>query len=207
MVGIYKITNTEGQAYIGLSKNIEKRFNSHKKLQFQGNNKLRESLIKYGGDSHLFEVLEEIDISKLDYRDSNSILRKQERYWINHFKTFESGLNANRGGSGSGSHTTKSKRKISEALKGKPKPKDFGVNRKKWQHTEEFKVKLRNRSSKPIIVTSLDGKITKEFGNQIKAAKWIGVSPNILQLILRKKPQSNGKIPTSTKGFKISYKP
>ena len=206
MVGIYKITNPKGQAYIGLSKNIEKRFQSHKKLQFKGNVKLRESLVEHGGDSHLFEVIEEVNISTLGRSQANNLLQIRERYWINHFKTFGGGLNANRGGSGCGSHTTKSKRKISEALKGKPKPKDFGANRKKWQHTEEFKAKLRNRSSKPIIVTSLDGKITKEFGTQIKAAKWVGVSPNILQLILRKKPQSGGKIPTSTKGFKISYK-
>lgn len=205
MVGIYKITNPEGQAYIGLSKNIEKRFNNHKKLQFQGNNKLRESLIKYGGDSHLFEVLEEIDISKLDYRDSNSILRKQERYWINHFKTFNNGLNANRGGSGCGSHTAESKRLIGEA-NSKPKPKDFGKNRKKWQHTEEYKAKMRNVARKPIIVTDLEGNFIKEFNTQVQASKWIGVSRPVLQLILRKKPQSNGKIPSSTKGFKISYK-
>ena len=50
MVGIYKITNPKGQAYIGLSKNIEKRFQSHKKLQFKGNVKLRESLVEHGGD-------------------------------------------------------------------------------------------------------------------------------------------------------------
>jgi group I intron endonuclease len=65
MVGIYKITNPEGKSYIGLSKDIEKRFKSHKGLQFKGNNKLRESLTKYGGDSHLFEILEEIDISSI----------------------------------------------------------------------------------------------------------------------------------------------
>ncbi len=44
------------------------------------------------------------------------------------------------------------------------------------------------------------------LGNQTLAAQWIGVSKPILQLILRKKPQSNGKIPTSTNGFKIYYK-
>ena len=205
MVGIYKITNPKGQAYIGLSKNIEKRFQSHKKLQFKGNVKLRESLVEHGGDSHLFEVIEEVNISTLGRSQANNLLQIRERYWINHFKTFGGGLNANRGGSGCGSHTAESKRLIGEA-NSKPKPKDFGANRKKWQHTEEYKAKMRNAARKPIIVSSIDGKITKEFNTQIQAAKWIGVSPPILQLILRKKPQSNGKIPTTTKGFKISYK-
>lgn len=207
MVGIYKITNTEGQAYIGLSKEIEVRWKSHKTNPQNQNLKLCESFTKYGWDSHIFDVIEEINIADLSRSGGNALLRKRERYWIKTLDTFYNGLNSNGGGSGCGSHTAESKRKISESLKGKPKPKDFGANRKKWQHTEEFKAKLRNRSSKPIIVTSLDGKITKEFGNQIQAAKWIGVSPPVLQLILRKKPRSNGKIPTSTKGFKISYKP
>tara|TARA_R110001599_G_scaffold16415_2_gene66941 strand:- start:6978 stop:7685 length:708 start_codon:yes stop_codon:yes gene_type:complete len=141
MVGIYKITNPEGESYIGLSKNIEKRFISHKNLQFKGNNKLRESLTQYGGDSHKFEIIEEIDISNLDYRKSNSILRSRERFWINHFKTFKNGLNENKGGSGCNSHTEESKRLIGEA-NSKPKPKDFGKNRKKWQHTPEFREKI-----------------------------------------------------------------
>ena len=205
MVGIYKITNPKGQAYIGLSKNIEKRFQSHKKLQFKGNVKLRESLVEHGGDSHLFEVIEEVNISTLGRSQANNLLQIRERYWINHFKTFGGGLNANRGGSGCGSHTAESKRLIGEA-NSKPKPKDFGANRKKWQHTEEYKAKMRNAARKPIIVSSIDGKITKEFNTQIQADKWIGVSSPVLQLILRKKPRSNGKIPTTTKGFKISYK-
>ena len=141
MVGIYKITNPEDKAYIGLSKNIQKRWNSHKNLQFRGNIKLRESLTKYGGDSHQFEVIEEIDISNLGRSQANNLLQVRERYWINHFETFKDGLNANRGGSGCKAHTAESKRKISEA-NSKPKPKDFGANRKKWQHTPEFREKI-----------------------------------------------------------------
>lgn len=141
MIGIYKITNPDNQAYIGLSKNIEKRFQSHKNLQFKGNIKLRESLIKYGGDSHLFEVIEEVDISTLGRSQANNLLQIRERYWINHFKTFEGGLNANRGGSGCGSHTAESKQKISEA-NSKPKPADFGANRSKDFYTDEWKQKI-----------------------------------------------------------------
>lgn len=205
MVGIYKITNPEGKAYIGYSKKVENRWASHKNTQHRANYKLKESLTKYGGDSHQFEIIEEVDISLLSRGQGDALLRKRERYWIKTLDTFYNGLNSNGGGSGCSSHTAESKRLIGEA-NSKPKPKDFGKNRKKWQHTEEYKAKMRNAARKPIIVTSLDGKITKEFNTQVQAATWIGVSKNILQLILRKKPQSNGKIPTTTKGFKISYK-
>ena len=68
MVGIYKITNPLGKSYIGLSKNIKLRFKSHKRLQFRGNNKLRESLILHGGDSHLFEIIEEVNILNLSFK-------------------------------------------------------------------------------------------------------------------------------------------
>ena len=146
MVGIYKITNPEGKSYIGLSKDIEKRFKGHKGLQFHGNNKLRESLTKYGGDSHLFEILEEVNILYLDRSEGNALLRKRERYWINLYKTFENGLNENKGGSGCGSHTEESKQKISQALKGKPKPLDFGAKRSKDFYTDEWKNKLSEAS-------------------------------------------------------------
>ena len=141
MIGIYKITNPKGQAYIGLSKNIEFRFNQHKNFQFKGNNKLRESLTQYGGDSHLFEVLEEVDISSCNRNEGNALLRRRERYWINELQTYNNGLNENKGGSGCLSHTEESKQKISEA-NSKPKPADFGVNRSKDFYTDEWKQKI-----------------------------------------------------------------
>ena len=205
MVGIYKITNPEDEVYIGYSKNIENRWANHKNSQPKANYKLKESLLKHGGDSHIFEVIEEINISSLSQGQADALLRKRERYWIKTLDTFYNGLNSNGGGSGCGQHTPSSKRKISEALKGKPKPKDFGASRKKWQHTEEFKDKLRNVTKRRILVESIDGKVVKEFNNQVLAAKWIGVSPPVIQLILRKRPQQNGVIPTSTKGYKVTY--
>ena len=105
MVGIYKITNPEGKAYIGLSKNIEKRWISHKNLQFKGNLKLRNSLNTYPVDSHVWEIIEIIDIKSLNLHEGNALLRKRERHWIDHYNTFKNGLNENGGGSGCGSHT------------------------------------------------------------------------------------------------------
>ena len=199
MQGIYQITNPEGKTYIGLSKDIKNRWESYKHYTgIAKNSSIKFSLKKYGYENHKFEILEEV-------QGDGKKLRERERYWIQKTNSLTEGLNDNRGGSGTLNHTAESKRLIGEA-NSKPKPKDFGANRKKWQHTEEFREMLKNKSGKPIIVTSIDGKIVKEFGNQTLAAQWIGVSKPILQLILRKKPQSNGKIPTSTNGFKIYYK-
>lgn len=207
MVGIYKITNPEGKSYIGLSKDIEKRFQSHKGLQFQGNNKLRESLTKYGGDSHLFEVLEEINIFYLNRSEGNALLRKRERHWINLYKTFERGLNENRGGSGCGSHTEESKQKISESLKGKPKPIDFGEKRKKWQHTEEYKEKVRNSPRCPVLMYDLEDNFIQEFPNQQMAANFLGVKKNSIWNFLNNYISSKGKNPaTHLKGYKFKYK-
>lgn len=206
MVGIYKITNPESKIYIGYSKNIEKRFNQHKNLQFKGNIKLRESLTKYGGDSHLFEVVEEIDISILNYRDSNSILRKRERYWIEELGTFYDGLNENRGGSGCGSHTSESKQKISESLKGRPKPSDFGDNRKKWQHTEEFKDKIKNAPRCPVLMYDLEDNFIQEFPNQQKAADFLGVKKQAIWNVLNNFINRSGVPITQIRGYKFRYK-
>lgn len=142
MVGIYKITNPEGKSYVGLSREIEVRWKSYKNLQFQNKNtKLRDSMEKYGYENHIFEVIEEIELKESTYSKNTAVLRKRERYWIKKLDTFYNGLNSNGGGSGCNSHTKESKRLIGEA-NSKPKPKDFGKNRKKWQHTPEFREKI-----------------------------------------------------------------
>ena len=207
MIGIYKITNPENKLYIGLSKDIEKRFQSHKALQFRGNNKLRESLTKYGKDSHLFEILEEINISDLSRNEGNALLRKRERYWINELDTFYNGLNENGGGSGCGSHTPESKQKISESLKNRPKPSDFGANRKKWQQDEEWKQKVKNAPRCPILMYDLNDNFVKEFPNQQLAADYLGVKKqaiwNVLNGYINKK---SGNMITQVKGYKFIYK-
>jgi len=206
MIGIYKITNPKGQIYIGLSKDIKKRFNQHKNLQFQGNNKLRESLTKYGGDSHLFEVQEEVDISSCTRNEGNALLRHRERYWINKLQTYNNGLNENKGGSGCPSHTAESKQKISEA-NSKPKPADFGANRKKWQHTEEYKEKVRNSPRNPILVYDKDKNFVGEFPNMARVGDYVGCRGtmvwNALNGYINK---ASGNPITHAKGYTFKYK-
>lgn len=207
MVGIYKITNPEGKSYIGLSRKIETRWNSYKNMQFQSNTLLKESFKKYGYLNHIFEVIEEIILSEDTYGKNTAVLRKRERYWISKFNTYYDGLNQNGGGSGCGSHTDQSKQKISESLKGKPKPSDFGAKRKKWQHTEEFREKVKNSPRCPVLMYDLEDNLIQEFPNQQLAADYLGVKKqavwNVLNGYINKK--SGNKI-THVKGYKFIYK-
>lgn len=193
MVGIYKVTNPKGKIYIGLSKNIELRWKSHKNLQFRDNIKLKESLVLYGVDSHLFEIVEEIDISELSLTEGNALLRQKERYWIKKLDTFYKGLNLNGGGSGCGSQTPEAKQKISKALKGKPKPKNFGENRNKEFYTQEWRDKISqsNKGRK----SPMEGKIGPNKGKimgdeqKLKISKSNKGKPKPQNFLLERKKQ------------------
>jgi group I intron endonuclease len=206
MIGIYKIINPKGEVYIGYSKEVEARWASHKNIQHKANYKLKESLTKYGGGSHQFEIIEEVDILLLSRGQGDALLRKRERYWIKELNTFNSGLNSNGGGSGCNAHTAESKRKISKA-NSKPKPSNFGANRKKWQHTEEFKDKVRNAPRRPVLMYDLEDNFIQEFHNQQKAAEFIGVKKNMIWNVLNGyiNKRSGNKI-TQVRGYRFIYK-
>jgi group I intron endonuclease len=207
--GIYKIVNPEGKVYIGLSKNIFLRWSHYKNSSSMGSNSLlKNSLKKYGYDKHIFEIKEYVEFQlNLTEQQNNKILRERERYWINFYQSDNIGLNQNRGGCGTSKHTTESKQKISESLKGKLKPSDFGTKRKKWQHTEEFKEKVKNSPRCPVLMYDSKDNLIQEFPNQQLAADYLGVKKqaiwNVLNGYINKK--SGNKI-THVKGYKFIYK-
>ena len=150
--GIYKIVNPEGKVYIGLSKNILLRWSHYKNSSSMGSNSLlKNSLKEYGYNKHIFEIKEHVEFqNELTDQQNNKILRERERYWINFYQSDSIGLNQNRGGCGTSKHTTESKQKISQSLKGKPKPTNFGEKRKKWQDSKEWKEKISvSKKGKP----------------------------------------------------------
>jgi hypothetical protein len=198
MIGIYKIINPEGKIYIGLSKNIKKRWLDYKNLTSMSNNSvLKESLKKYGYNNHTFEIKEECTLEEL---------RSREKFWINYYQSNKIGLNGNKGGCGAGSHTPESKQKISEALKNKPKPSNFGAKRKKWQQDEEWKQKIKNAPRCPILMFDLENNFVKEFPNQQAAADHLGVKKNAIWNFLNEYPNPNGKPLTHVRGYKFKYK-
>jgi len=77
MIGIYKITSPSGKIYIGQSTNIHEREKHYKRITpVKGQTKIFNSLNKHGWDKHIFEIIEECSIDKLDER---------ETYWKQHY--------------------------------------------------------------------------------------------------------------------------
>jgi group I intron endonuclease len=204
--GIYKITNPKGEIYIGLSKDIEKRWKQYKNRVGDSNKQLQESLRYFKYDTHFFEIKELIEYSILLTEEENDkILREKERYWIDFYNSNKNGLNGNRGGCGVGSHTSESKQKISSALKGKPKPDDFGEKRSKEFYTDEWKQKI-SQSNKGRISPN-KGKIGYNKGKIMTDDQKQKIS---LSLLGKKKPNAGGNKPiqqyTTSGQFIAEYK-
>jgi len=81
--GIYTITNTKtGKIYVGQSSNIENRWSMHKN-QLNGrshsNYKLLKDWCKYGPDTFVFEVVEEVFVEDIN---------EKEEFWIDSFEGY-----------------------------------------------------------------------------------------------------------------------
>ena len=90
IIGIYKITNTiTGDFYIGSSKNVKSRWAHHKipsTWKRFPNNPMYIDIQKYGVDSFIFEILEEIEAEKL---------KETEQQFIEMLKPTYNNYNAN----------------------------------------------------------------------------------------------------------------
>lgn len=214
--GIYKITNPEGKVYIGLSKDILLRWSHYKNSSSMGSNSLlKNSLKEYGYDKHIFEIKEHVEFqNELTDQQNNKILRERERYWINFYQSDNIGLNQNRGGCGTSKHSIESKQKISKALKGKPKPSDFGEKRSKLFYTDEWRKKLSEASKgksrgkgisknkgrispnkdkgKSILQYDKDMNFIKEYQSIKEASKMLNIKQPCISECLREKHKTAG---------------
>ena len=84
MIGIYKIISPKGRIYIGQSVDIERRFKWHRNNTPKHKTRLANSLKKYGVENHLFEVIEQCEVSELNIK---------ERYWQDYYDVLNGGLN------------------------------------------------------------------------------------------------------------------
>ena len=75
--GIYKITNTiTGDFYIGSSKDVKRRWESHKwqsTWKQHPNNPMYQDMKRYGTDSFVFQVIEEVEVGSLKEKEQQFI--------------------------------------------------------------------------------------------------------------------------------------
>lgn len=148
MIGIYKITSPSNRSYIGQSIDIDRRFRFYKNINCKGQPILYSSLLKYGVDSHTFEVIEECLLDELNIK---------ERYWQEYYDVLKNGLNCNMVDDDIKPkvYSQNTKDKISKSLTGKPKSLKHKENLSKnkllttngsdnsfygKKHTENFKL-------------------------------------------------------------------
>jgi len=127
VICIYKITSPTNKIYIGQTINAKKRFSAYRKKNCKKQIKLFNSIIKYGWENHLFEIIHECN---------ESVLNELEVYYINKFNSFntKNGLNLLSGGNHFKA-SDETKEKMSNASKGNTK----------WlgkKHTDESKIKM-----------------------------------------------------------------
>ena len=142
MIGIYKITSPTKRIYIGQSINIEKRFNHYRKMyNCKSQVRLYRSFKKHSVSSHLFEVIEECEIEKLN---------DKERYYQDFYNvTGLNGLNCSltKGNNKEGKNSKQSAKKIKKTAAKKGIFK--GELNPFWgkKHSEETKKILREKNS------------------------------------------------------------
>ena len=115
---IYKITSPSGRVYIGQTINIVNRKCCYKTLRCKSQCKVYNSIVKYGWDKHIFEIIEVIDRMLLDER---------ETYWIAYYNSINEGLNLIPGGKVR-IFSEESKEKMRQAKLGKKHSKEHNLS-------------------------------------------------------------------------------
>jgi group I intron endonuclease len=179
MIGIYKITNPNGKIYIGQSVRLQYRKNQYKNLNVSQQPRIYNSIKKYGWENHLFEIIEECSIEYLN---------EQETYWKQYYLDQVKGdwryvLFCGMYDNGNGPLSEETKRKISNALKGRqtpwsiPQATAMGKANKGKTRTLYFKNNVRLNNSKPVLQYDKQGNFIKEWECGYDAARYLN-KPN-----------------------------
>lgn len=129
IIGIYLILSPSGKIYIGQSVDILRRFDTYKKVRYpSAQPKLYASLIKYGPESHLFEIIKECEESLMNF---------WEAFYIKLYSSFDNyhGMNLKDSAHRGSRLSQETIEKISRGNKGKGRGKG-------WKHSEDVCKKI-----------------------------------------------------------------
>lgn len=202
---IYKITNPKGKSYIGQTVNYEDRLKKYKYIACKNQVKIYNSLLTYGFDSHVFEIIEDNIPAEL--------LNERERFWIKEFKTYykvnKNGLNLNTGGN-TPVWDKKRIEEFAEKFKGANNPfygkthtvenrKKFSENTKKQLAKSGYKLSIESimkgveANKVAIVVYDSNGDFVSEYSSAITFAREISISPQTINDSLNRGAWVKGK--------------
>ncbi len=108
--GVYKITHiASGKSYIGISKDINRRWAEHKVSKSKNNGGIHEAMEKHGIDAFSWQIIEQCNVS---------LLQDREAHWIAVFDTYRNGYNLTSGGQYNKEISYESRKKMSNRKKG-----------------------------------------------------------------------------------------
>lgn len=162
--GVYKITHiASGKSYIGISKNIHRRWIQHKSWVNTGSRRsaIYDAMQKYGIDAFSWQILEQCKIDVLDVR---------EQHWIAVFDTFRNGYNLTAGGEYNKEISDEARLRMSQSHKGKKQSKELVEKRIVRGESHYAYGKPRDEDTRKKISISLTGKKQSD-DTKLKRAK------------------------------------
>jgi group I intron endonuclease len=188
-----------GARYTGSSNDLYERFNHHV-IGYKSNERLQNSISKYGLENFVFKIVEFCDSSdrlsrEQVYLDILFTLPKELRY--NFSPVAEApfaGRNHSEGSKAKISESLKghevsaeTKAKISSAVKGENHPM-FGKT-----HTAEARVKVSSAKNKPVSIFTLENELVQSFPSISKAAQFLGMSNWGVSLAIKRESIVQGR--------------
>lgn len=220
---IYKITSPSNKIYIGQTWNWVVRRSIYKNLKCKGQILLYNSLVKYGYDNHIVEILE-----TLSETVSQEELDNREIYWWQYYKNLEfKMLNLKEPGRG-GKHSEETRKKMSDHnnFKGKTIPEELrqaliksNIGRKKSKEeiekiqkgrigftlSSDSREKIRQtlmklpQNNRTVLMLDINGVFIREFKNVLQIQKELNCDTKYIREVL------NGRGNTA-RGYKWKYK-
>ena len=182
MTGIYKITcKANNKIYVGQSIDIETRWVAHKRelsTQRHHNIRLQNAWNKYGGQSFIFEVIEECKQENLN---------EKEIYWIKFYDSFKNGFNLTIGGEGTNGKIYSDEERQRRCGEGNP----FYGKKHKEGWLERIQECSMEKTCKPIYQIDRKTKeIVNEFISVSEASRVMNCSITAISLVLNGKNNS-----------------
>ena len=163
MIGIYKITSPSGKIYIGQSVNILSRISKYKNAKCITQPIILKSILKYGWENHLFEIVLECDKSELN---------EKERYYQELFNCIgKNGLNCML--TNTSTKTGKARQETIDKLKGRKLPESTRQKMRDRKTSDETKLKLSIASTGRIVSKKTRDKISESNKGKKRSQEYI----------------------------------